>query len=163
MSFEILFQLLIKNFWLVATVVNLFNMVVVRQRIRQVVRQEPRLLAESHSFFQGICATLVLPFLLLAIFQWLGNFDNALYFSSTHFTNLYVLLSWAVFICLDGWIVYWIFGRNGAATLSRFRAAFRNMPESTFLIKLLTLVIVAAGSVAQCSIILANAYHQTPR
>lgn len=163
MSFEILFQFLIKNFWLVATLINVFNMVVIRHRIRQVVRQEPRLLAESQSLFRGIFATLVLPCWLLATFQWLGNFDNALYFSSTHFTNPYILLSWAVFICLDGWIVYWIFGRNGAATLSRFRAAFRNMPESPFLIKLLTLVIVAVGSVAQCSIILANAYHQTPR
>ena len=163
MSFEILFQFLIKNFWWVATLINLFNVVVIRHRIRQVVRQDPTLLAESQSLFRGICITLVLPFLLLAIFQWLGNFDNALYFSSTNVTNLYILLSWVVFIFLDGWIVYWVFGRNGAATLSRFRAVFRNMPESISLIKLLTLVIVVVGSVAQCSIILANAYHQTQR
>ena len=151
-------NLLVKYFWLIAAIVNSFNLFWIQFRVDRIVQRNPELLADSKRLMRGLAIFLVLPFLLLTILQWAGHFDNALYISSPNYTNFYIVLSWSVFILLYIGILYWVLVRDGAKILIKFRAAFRNMPENETLVKLLTLVMVMGGSFALYTIITANAY-----
>jgi hypothetical protein len=151
-------NLLVKYFWLIAAIVNSFNWLLIQFRVNRIVQRNPELLAESKRLMRGLGIFLVLPFFLLSILQWAGHFDNALYISSLNYTNLYIVLSWSVFILLYIGILYWVLVRDGAKILIKFRTVFRNMPENETLVKLLTLVMVMGGSFALYTIITANAY-----
>jgi hypothetical protein len=145
--------------WLFFAAINLFNLVYMRFfRVASIVRENPQLEPDSKVFLKWVFIFAVLPFLLLYLFQRLGNFDNAFYVFSNNYHNVYVVLGWSVFILLNIGILYSILLGGGASMMSKFRKAFRAMPESETQIKIWTVLNCLVSTVALFVTIATNTF-----
>jgi hypothetical protein len=123
--------------WPFFAAVNLFNLVYMRGQVAAIVREKPELEPDSRVLLKWLFIFAILPFLLLYLWQRLGNFHNAFYVFSNNYHNPYVVLGWSVFILLNLAILYSVLFGGGASMLIKFRQAFRAMPQSEWQIKII--------------------------
>ena len=92
----------------------------------------------------GICFTV--PFLLIQIFQILGNYNTVFFIFLLDFNNIFYVLGFSSMILFWGILIYTVIIKNGAEFISKYHKAFgRNLPADAKLLKLITIGIVLIG------------------
>jgi hypothetical protein len=91
----------------------------------------------------GICFTV--PFLLIQIFQLLGNYRTSFYIFLLDFNNLFYILGFASMLLLWIGLLYLIIIKDGAEIIARYLEAFEGMPVSKTIIKMFCALMSLVG------------------
>ena len=86
------------------------------------------------------------PFLLLQIFQLLGNYRSVFYIFLLDFSNIFYILGFVSMVLCWVLMFYLVIIKNGAEIISKYNEAFRNMPKDETKIKIF-FVLMILGSV----------------
>jgi uncharacterized membrane protein len=157
------FSVLYEFAWVLFATVNLLNLVYLHFKIKSIVGKNPELESESRGLMQWLFIFAVLPFVLLAVFQWLGGFHHAFYVFSNNYHNPYVVLGWAVFILLYLAILYSMLLGGGASKIVKFHEAFPRMPRNEMQIKIFTVLSISVGSFSLFVTIATNTFGKVVR
>lgn len=146
---QLLFQILFKNFWLLAAMVGLINTFIIRSRMNKFIKANPHEIVEAKRVTNGIFLSLIVPFLLLGILQLLGGFKNMSFVFSNNVGNVYVLLSWIVLFVWWAITWRWVVYKNGAKILIKYRRVIGfNVSSNEQLTKLQITFIIFCGVIA---------------
>ncbi|HEY9649518.1 MAG TPA: hypothetical protein V6C95_02565 [Coleofasciculaceae cyanobacterium] len=137
------FSLIYRNFWLIAISVGIINSVIIRVKILSKIKKKPELQDEGNQLIRGYFLATTCPWLILGIFQNIGNFSDIFYIYSGDYANQYVILSRSFIIFCILLYTYWIVLRNGAETLIKFECV-RGTSNARFF-KFITVVSATVG------------------
>jgi hypothetical protein len=126
--------------WVFFAAINLLNLAYIKFRMAAIVRNNRGLERESRIVMKWFFIFSVLPFLLLALLQYLGGFHHAFYLLSNNYHNPYIVLGWAVVILLDMSLLYAMLLGGGATLLIKFHQAFPRIQKNETMIKLGTVL-----------------------
>jgi len=103
---------------------------------------------EINSFIKwcGICVTV--PFMLLQIFQLLGNYRTVFYIFLLDFSNGFYILGFISIILFWTLVLYLVTIKSGAEIIAKYNKAFRNMPADKTKVKMFIVLMVFAGLIA---------------
>lgn len=94
----------------------------------------------------GICFTV--PFLLLQIFQIMGNYNTVFYIFLLDFTNPFYILGFSSMILSWGLLLYLIIIKDGAEIIAKYNEAFRSMPAEKNRIKIFFAAVILVALTA---------------
>ena len=133
------FNVILKYFRSFGVLVGLINTFIVYKRIEKI---NQNMGDNERTFIKwfGICLTV--PFLLLQIFQLLGNYRTPFYIFLLDFSNPFYFMGFVTMVLLWIVILYLVVIKNGAEIIAKYNKAFGNMPADKTKIKILFCLIV---------------------
>ena len=141
----ILFELVFKNFWIIAVVIGFVNYFMFKMRIPKNIEDENEK-EETNNLLKSILVFLTVPFALLGIFQILGDFKNPFFVFSKDYKNIYVILSIIVLFSTWAIVLRWVFFKDGAKILIKHKEIFRgNFPANETIIKIFFVFMILGG------------------
>ena len=143
-------NILMKYFAFIGAIIGLINTFFVYKRIKSIYFNNNETLEndELKNFIKwyGICFTI--PFLLLQIFQIIGNYKTVFYIFLLDFSNPFYILGFSSMILFWGLLLYLVIIKDGAAIIAKYNKAFRNMPADKNKIKIIFILIILGALVA---------------
>jgi hypothetical protein len=127
-------NIILKYFAGIGVLIGLLNTFIIYKKMKTINQDINNDEINNFIKWYGICFTV--PFLLLQIFQLLGNYRTVFYIFLLDFNNPFYILGFVSIILCWILLLYLVIIKNGAEIIAKYNRAFRNMPRDKMKIKI---------------------------
>lgn len=141
-------EIIFKYFWFLGGIIGVINGLTTRYKINQLTGKNPERyeVEEANKVMKGAFLSHTLPYFAIGILQLMGGFDSFFFIFSKDYNNTYLLLSWLVLAGCMVSLLYWVWIKNGAAIIVKYREALgQNLPNNELLTKGIISLMVLGG------------------
>jgi hypothetical protein len=137
-------NIILKYFAGIGVIFGLLNTIITYKKMKK-INQNIENNDEINNFVKwyGICFTV--PYLLLQIFQLLGNYKTVFYMFLLDFKNIYYILGFVSIIFFWLLMLYLVIIKNGAEIIVKYNGAIGNMPKDKTKIKIILVIIILSS------------------
>ena len=133
-------SILLKYFAGIGVFIGLFNTFFFYKRMKALNNNIANGEIKAFAKYFGVIFTL--PFLLLQVFQLLGNYRTVFFIFLLDFNNPFYVLGFISIILFWALLLFYIVLKNGAEVMAKYNTAFGNLPADKSKIKIIFVLIV---------------------
>jgi len=136
-------NIILKYFAGIGVLIGLLNTFIVYKKMKTINQNMENDEINNFIKWYGICFTV--PFLLLQVFQLLGNYQTVFYIFLLDFNNIFYILGFVSMILFWALLLYLVIIKDGAEIIVKYNKAFKNMPNDKTKIKIILGIMIFGG------------------
>jgi hypothetical protein len=133
-------NMVLKYFASIGVLIGLLNTFFVYKKMKTIYQNIEN--EEINNIIKWYGISFTVPFLLIQIFQLLGNYQTVFYVFLLDFNNPFYILGFASMILFWALLIYLVIIKNGEEMIAKYNKAFGNMPSDKTKIKIFVGLVV---------------------